>query len=201
MGVECEREGVSEGIDERIEGMSEKTDKDDENEVNEESDSSFSKSETLYFSPSSSYDSTFYEIPDENVRFEATNHENNSVSLESTKDSQSISEVDIKVEPVHRDIPSFHGVCYGQFVKDTSSISHGELCDVIMNYNDRYIQLISPKKALNLYIPFNHICDVSLLQLQSITYFQVIVVGIWIDIILVLNRDWFNTYISTSECS
>ena len=35
MGVECEREGVSEGIDERIEGMSEKTDKDDENEVNE----------------------------------------------------------------------------------------------------------------------------------------------------------------------
>lgn len=111
MGVECEREGVSEGIDERIEGMSEKTDKDDENEVNEESDSSFSKSETLYFSPSSSYDSTFYEIPEENVRFEATNHENNSVSLESTKDSQSISEVDIKVEPVHRDIPSFHGVC------------------------------------------------------------------------------------------
>ena len=49
MGVECEREGVSEGIDERIEGMSEKTDKDDENEVNEESDSSFSKSETLVY--------------------------------------------------------------------------------------------------------------------------------------------------------
>ena len=164
VGIECEKnDRVSDGVHEKTDGVM---------DGDEESEESLSQSETLYFSPSS-YDSTLYSTANDYNRIDPILCPDESLPSPSEQNNQSI--VESVQETQVTSIPPCHLVCYAQFIKDTSNLTRGDLCDVTIRYSDHYIQLISPKKALNLSIPFNRICDLSLLHNESDTYLQVIV--------------------------
>ena len=161
VGVVCEREGVEESEDEESCGID---------------DDMTSQSDTVYLSPSSSLDSTFHDIPEDSESNVVTDVADSSMtidymgSIENTMDTKD-------TEIIDKEFPPFHSLCYGQLTTNSANLSRGELCDLIIHFENRFVQLISPKKALNLFIPFRRICQVTILRLHSISCFRVTVSG------------------------
>lgn len=176
VGVVCERESVEESEDEESRGTD---------------DNLTSQSDTVYLSPSSSLDSTFHDIPedsesnvvtdvaDSSMIIDYTESIDNTMDIQdamNTKDTQDTTDTK-DTEIIDKEFPPFHSLCYGQLTTNSANLSRGELCDLIIHFENRFVQLISPKKVLNLFIPFRRICQVTILRLHSVSCLRVTVSG------------------------